>query len=53
MKQSYYLNDDGTLKDNRVIEDLHKEINMYENGEITEAQDLLIEIVNAISDFEG
>lgn len=53
MKQSYYLNDDGTLKDDRVIEDLHKAINMYENGEITETQDLLIEIVNAISDFEG
>ena len=47
-KNSYYLNDDGTLKDDRVIEDLHKAIDMYENGEIVETHYVLLYIVNAI-----
>ena len=47
-KNSYYLNEDGTLKDDRVIEDLHKAIDMYENGEIVETHDILLYIVNAI-----
>ena len=47
-KNSYYLNEDGTLKDDRVIEDLHKAIDMYENGEIIETHDVLLYIVNAI-----
>lgn len=48
MKQSYYLNDDGTLKDDKVIEDLNAAIKMYENGEIIETHDILLYIVNAI-----
>ena len=48
MANSYYLNDDGTLKDDRVISDLHKAIKMYENGEIIETHDVLLYIVNAI-----
>ena len=47
-KNSYYLNEDGTLNDDRVIEDLHKAIDMYENGEIIETHDILLYIVNAI-----
>lgn len=47
-KNSYYLNEDGTLKDDRVIEDLHTAIDMYENGEIIETHDILLYIVNAI-----
>ena len=47
-KNSYYLNEDGTLNDTRVIEDLHKAIDMYENGEIIETHDVLVYIVNAI-----
>ena len=47
-ENSYYLNEDGTLKDGRVIEDLHKAIDMYENGEIVETHDILLYIVNAI-----
>ena len=47
-KNSYYLNEDETLKDDRVIEDLHKAIVMYENGEIIETHDVLSYIVNAI-----
>lgn len=46
--ESYYLNTDGTLKDDRVVEDLHKAIDMYENGEIVETGDILSYIVNAI-----
>ena len=42
------INEDGTLKDDRVIEDLHKAIDMYENGEIVETHDILLYIVNAI-----
>ena len=51
--ENRYLNNDGTLKDNKISTDIRKAADMYENGEIIEAQDLLIEIVNAISDFEG
>ena len=47
-KNSYYLNEDRTLKDDRVIEDLHTAIDMYESGEIIEAHDILLYIVNAI-----
>ena len=47
-KNSYYLNEDGTLNDDRVIKDLHKAIDMYENGEIVETHDILLYIVNAI-----
>lgn len=47
-KNSYYLNEDGTLKDDRVIEDLHTAIDMYKNGEIIETHDILLYIVNAI-----
>ena len=47
-KKSYYLNEDETLNDDRVIEDLHKAIDMYENGEIIETHDVLLYIVNAI-----
>ena len=47
-ENSYYLNENGTLKDGRVIEDLYKAIDMYENGEIVETHDILLYIVNAI-----
>ena len=45
-KNSFYLNEDGTLKDDRVIEDLHTAIDMYENGEIIEAHDILLYIAH-------
>jgi len=47
-----YVNHDGTLKDNKVLEDLNKAGNMYRQGELLETQDLLLEIVNAIKIFE-
>ena len=48
-----YLNEDGTLKDKKVASDIRKAADMYENGEIIEAQSLLVKIVNALADFEG
>lgn len=47
-----YVNHDGTLKDNKVIEDLNKAENMYRQGELLETHDLLLEIVKAIKTFE-
>ena len=46
--RSYYLNEDNTLKDDRVLADLHKAIEMYKNGEISETYDILTYITNAI-----
>ena len=51
--ENRYLNNDGRLKDNKISANIRKAADTYENGKIIEAQDLLIEIVNAISDFEG
>lgn len=52
-KDDVYLNADGTLNDKNIIYNIHKAANMYENGEIIEACDVLLEIVNAIRDFEN
>ena len=50
---SKYLNNDGTLKDKEVVVDIRKAADMYENGELIEAQSILVEIVNAIDDFDS
>lgn len=42
----------GQLKDKEIIKALHKAADAYENGEIAEVKDLLIEIINSITDFE-
>lgn len=47
-----YLNNDGTLNDEMIIEDIRKSIEMCENGEIIEVRDILVEIVNAIDDSD-
>lgn len=39
------------LDDNSIIESLKDAIEMYENGEILEVHDLLLEIVNSIEEF--
>lgn len=49
---SKYLNNDGTLKDKEVVADIHKAADMYENGELIETRDMLLEIINAIDDFD-
>ena len=48
---SKYLNNDGMLKDKEIIEDIRKSVDMYENGELIETHDILLEIINAIDDF--
>ena len=50
---SKYLNNDDTLKDKEVVADIRKAADMYENGELIEAQSILVEIVNAIDDFDA
>lgn len=50
---SKYLNNDGTLKDKEVVADIRKAADMYENGELIESQSILVEITNAISDFNS
>jgi len=48
-----YLNSDGTLKDKKVVRDIRKAADMYENGEIVEAQSVLADIVTAIQSFDN
>lgn len=43
-----YIDENGILKDNRIIEDIHKSAEMYENGEIVETHDLLLQIVSVL-----
>lgn len=42
----------GELKDKEIIAALHKAAEDYENGEIAEVKDVLIDIINSITDFE-
>ena len=51
MMNSYYLNEDGTLKDDRILEDIDTAKEMYKNGEIIETHDILLYIVNAIRKY--
>lgn len=43
----------GELQDKQIIAALHQAAEDYENGEIIEVKDVLIEIINAITDFEN
>ena len=42
----------GELQDKQIAAALHQAAEDYENGEIVEVKDVLIEIINAITDFE-
>ena len=42
----------GDLKDQKIIAALKRAANDYENGEITEVHDLLLEIAAAIEEWE-
>lgn len=42
----------GELMDKEIVAALHQAAEDYENGEIAEVKDLLIDIINAITDFE-
>lgn len=43
----------GELQDKKIVAALHQAAEGYENGEIFETKDVLIEIINAITDFEN
>ena len=43
----------GELQDKQIVAALHKAAEGYENGEIFETKEVLIEIINAITDFEN
>lgn len=42
----------GELQDKKIVAALHQAAEDYENGEIIEVKDVLMEIINAITDFE-
>lgn len=44
---------DGELNDKAIEAALRNAATMYENGEIVEVRDLLIEIVNSIDEFDN
>jgi len=41
----------GELKDEKIILELHRAADQYQNGELSEVRDLLMEIVDAIDEF--
>lgn len=43
----------GSLQDQKIIDTLHQSAKDYENGEILEVKDVLIDIINAITEFEA
>jgi hypothetical protein len=43
----------GELQDKKIVKALNQAAEDYENGEIIEVKDVLIEIINAITDFEN
>lgn len=46
----FYKN--GELKDKKIVAALRQAADDYENGEILEVKGVLIDIINAITDFE-
>lgn len=51
MKNKFFKN--GELQDKQIVKALYQAAEDYENGEIIETKDVLIEIINAITDFES
>ena len=51
MEDRFYNEDTGELNDTEIIKALRQAADDYENGEIEEVHDLLIEITNAIENF--
>ena len=50
MEHTFYKR--GELKDREIISALHQAAKDYENGEIAEVKDVLIDIINSINEFE-
>lgn len=46
-----YLKKNGELKDGKIIEALRTAADMYENGEIVEVRDMLLEIQESLEEF--
>lgn len=46
----FYKN--GELQDKKIVAALRRAADDYENGEIAEVRDLLVDIVNAIDEWE-
>lgn len=46
------FSDKGELKDKKIVKALKQAAEDYENGEIAEVRDLLVDIVNAIDEWE-
>ena len=49
----YYDETTNELDDNAIINALKDAIDMYENGEILEMRDLLLDIIESIDEFDG
>ncbi len=47
-----YIKKNGELQDKRIISALKKAVDWYENGEVAEVRDGLLEIITAIDAFE-
>lgn len=42
----------GELDDKKIVAALHKAADDYENGALIEVRDILLEIINAIDEFD-
>lgn len=51
MNMKFWKN--GELEDNKIILALRKAAESYENGEIIEVRDTLVDIVRAIDEFDA
>ena len=51
MKNKFFKN--GELQDKQIVKALHHAAEDYENGEIFEVKCVLVDIINAITDFEN
>ena len=47
----YYDVSENRLLDDDIVEDLHMAADMYENGEVLEITDILVEIVESINAY--
>lgn len=51
MEDRFFNEDTGELNDTEIIKALRQAADDYEDGEVSEVHDLLIEITNAIESF--
>ena len=51
MEYRFFNEDTGELNDTEIIKALRQAADDYEDGEVSEVYDLLIEITNAIENF--